>query len=133
MVRLKVGRHAVSHTRRATQRAEGRAESLLGDLWPVSLLGSEGHVHHVSDGEAGHGALSQRNDLVDALHHRVQLGVSLQRELTADLKVEEEMQTTGGVVCLHHQMFVWNNVRNSLTRRVLLPGWSTEPRPLWWR
>lgn len=61
-------------------------------LWPVSLLGGEGHIHHVSDGQAGHGALGEGDDLVDALHHGVQLGVGLQRELTADLKTEEEKQ-----------------------------------------
>lgn len=61
-------------------------------LWPVSLLGGEGHIHHVSDGQAGHGALGEGDDLVDALHHGVQLGVGLQRELAADLKTEEEKQ-----------------------------------------
>lgn len=45
-------------------------------LWPVAPFFREGHVHNVFDGQAGHGALSQRDDLVDALHHGVQLGVS---------------------------------------------------------
>ena len=57
----------------------------MQDLWPVSLLFSEGHVHHVSDGESGHGALSQGDDLVDAFHHGVQLAMGLQGELAADL------------------------------------------------
>lgn len=55
-------------------------------LWPVSLLCGEGYIHHISDGEPSHGALSEGDDLVDAFHHGVQLAVRLQRELAADLK-----------------------------------------------
>ena len=58
-------------------------------LRPVSLFGDESCVHHEFDGETGHGALSQRDDLVDALHHRVQFSVSLQGELSADLETEK--------------------------------------------
>lgn len=58
-------------------------------LRPVSCLGSKGFIHHVFDGEARHGALSEGNDLIDAFHHGVQLGVSPQRELCADLKTKE--------------------------------------------
>lgn len=59
------------------------------DLGPVPLLGREGHVHGVSDGEAGHGALGQRDDLVDGVHHAAQAGVALQRELAAHLQTRE--------------------------------------------
>lgn len=68
-------------------------------LRSVSSLGGEGIVHHVFDGEAGHGALSEGNDLIDAFHHRLQLSVSLQRELAADLKTRAERkhwETQGG-------------------------------------
>lgn len=68
-------------------------------LRPVSLLGSEGRVHHVFDGEARHGALSEGDDLIDAFHHGVQLGVGLQGELTADLRTEEDGRWTTILLC----------------------------------
>lgn len=58
---------------------------MLQHLWPVSLLGCEGVIHHVFDGEPRHGALCKGDDLIDAFHHGIQLAVCLQRELATDL------------------------------------------------
>lgn len=55
-------------------------------LWPVSSLSSKSFIHHVSDGESGHGTLSEGDDLIDGFHYVAQPAVSLQRELSADLK-----------------------------------------------
>ena len=55
-------------------------------LGPVPCLRGEGYIHGVLDGQAGHGALGQRNDLVDALHHGLRLEVGLQGELIEDLQ-----------------------------------------------
>ena len=61
---------------------------VLLHLWPVSLLGGEGIIHHIFDGEPGHGTLREGNDPIDCFHRGVQLTVGLQREFTADLKRE---------------------------------------------
>lgn len=63
-------------------------------LWPVSRLVGKGFVHHIFDGESGHGTLSEGNDLIYAFHHGVQLGVGIQRELSADLRTKEETGNT---------------------------------------
>lgn len=55
-------------------------------LRPVSSLSSKSFIHHVSDGEPGHGTLSEGDDLIDGFHYVAQPAVSLQSELSADLK-----------------------------------------------
>lgn len=65
-------------------------------LGPVSLLRTEGFMHQISDGEAGHGALSQRDDLVDGRHQVLQLAVALQTELAADLNTKKDDNDTRG-------------------------------------
>ena len=55
-------------------------------LGPVSCLWGEGYIHGVLDSQAGHGALSQGNDLIDALHHGLRLEVGLQGKLIQDLQ-----------------------------------------------
>lgn len=54
-------------------------------LWSVSLLWGEGVIHHIFDGQPGHGTLREWNDPIDGFHHGVQFTMGLQRELTADL------------------------------------------------
>lgn len=86
------------------------------DLGPVALLGGEGHVDGVSDGEAGHGALRQRDDLLDGLHHALQAGVALQGELAAHL------QTGRG------RWFLWQRLRQpkpAVPDRTWLEYWTT--------
>ena len=65
-------------------------------LRSVSCLWREGYIHGVLDGQAGHGALGQRNDLVDALHHGLRLEVGLQGELVQDLRERKKNRVLRG-------------------------------------
>lgn len=69
-------------------------------LRSVSRLSSERLVHYVSDGEPGHGALSERDDLIDALHHALQVSVGLQGELAADLRTKQDSGDTEAEDCI---------------------------------